>query len=72
MKRGRNCTREKTISGAEAGAYLRSTSSVLSRNDAFPPIPTERGRNPFTNRPFELVDATSPREFTAGAKVSTP
>ena len=33
---------------------------------------TVRGKNPFVNRPPESMDATSPREFTAGAKVSTP
>ena len=53
-------------------AYLKSTATVLTRNDGRPPIPTDRGRNPLTKRPPGSVDATSPREFTAGANVSTP
>jgi len=32
----------------------------------------ERGKKPFVNLPPESVDATSPREFTAVAKGSTP
>ena len=32
----------------------------------------ERGRKPFTNRPWASVLATSPRLLTAVAKVSTP
>ena len=72
-KRGRNCTRENTVSGAAGTAYFRSTSRVLSRNDGRPPIPTERGRNPFTVRPGPgSVDAASPRALTAGANGSTP
>jgi hypothetical protein len=73
MKRGKNCTREKIVSGDPGAAYFRSTSSVLSRNDGRLPIPADRGRKPFTVRPGPgSVDAASPREFTAGANPSTP
>ena len=72
-KRGTNCTREKNITGAPGTAYLMSTSSVFSKNDGRPPIPAVRGRNPLTVRPGPgSIDAASPREFTAGAKPSTP
>ena len=73
LKRGTNCTRENTVSGAPGAVYFRSTFSVLSRNDGRPPMPADRGRKPFTTRPGPgSVDAASPREFTAGAKASTP
>ena len=64
--------RVKTVSGAVGALYLRLTATVLTRNEGRPPMPTERGKKPFVSRPCESVDATSPREFTAGAKVSTP
>ena len=42
------------------------------RKDGFPPIPAERGKNPAMLVPGgAAIDAASPREFTAGAKVST-
>ena len=48
------------------------------RKDGFPPIPAERGRNPPTGGMVpggvtvgSAMEAASPREFTAGAKVST-
>jgi hypothetical protein len=37
-----------------------------------PPSPSERGRKPLVKRPPLSIEATSPREFTAGAKGSTP
>ena len=62
----------KIVSGADGGAYFRSTATVLTRNEGRPPMPTECGRKPFVKSPRESVDATSPRELTAGANVSTP
>jgi hypothetical protein len=71
FQRGSAWARTKTSTGSPEGETWRSRLATLRRNVPFPPEPTVVGRNPFTNLPPESIEATSPREFTAGANGST-